>query len=48
MGPHYGMGMEPQTTVCLRDNESSPHGEAMSVRDMALQIHGRGGFRRCT
>ncbi len=42
------MGVEPQTTICLLDDEGRPRGEAVSVKDMALSIHERGGFRRCT
>jgi SRSO17 transposase len=48
LGLHYAVGVEPQTTISLLDNEGRPHGEAMSVKDMALSIHERGGFRRCT
>ncbi len=48
LGLHYAVGVEPQTTVSLLDNEGRPHGEAVSVKDMALSIHERGGFRRCT
>jgi SRSO17 transposase len=48
LGLHYAVGVEPQTTLRLLDNEGRPHGEAVSVKDMALSIHERGGFRRCT
>ena len=48
LGLHYAVGVDPQTTLCLLDNEGRPHGEAVSVKDMALSIHERGGFRRCT
>lgn len=48
LGLHYAVGVEPQTTIRLLDNEGRPHGEAVSVKDMALSIHERGGFRRCT
>lgn len=47
LGLHYAVGVEPQTTIRLLDNEGRPHGEAVSVKDMALSIHERGGFRRC-
>jgi SRSO17 transposase len=48
LGLHYAVGVEPQTTVCLLDNEGNPRGAAVSVKDMALRIHERGGFRLCT
>ncbi|HYP21554.1 MAG TPA: IS701 family transposase [Chloroflexia bacterium] len=48
LGLHYAVGVEPQTTIRLLDNEGRPHGEAVSVKDMALSIHERWGFRRCT
>jgi SRSO17 transposase len=48
LGLHYAVGVDPQTTVCLLDPEGRPQGEAVSVKEMALKIHERGGFRRCT
>ncbi|WNG22297.1 IS701 family transposase [Cystobacter fuscus] len=48
LGLHYAVGVDPQTTVSLLDNQGHPHDEAVSVKDMALSIHERGGFRRCT
>jgi len=48
LGLHYAVGVDPQTTVCLLDPTGRPQGEAVSVKDMALHIHERGGFRRCT
>jgi SRSO17 transposase len=48
LGLHYAVGVEPQTTISLLDNEGRPHGQAVSVKEMALSIHERGGFRRCT
>jgi SRSO17 transposase len=48
LGLHYAVGVESQTTLCLLDNEGRPRGEAVSAKDMALSIHERGGFRRCT
>jgi SRSO17 transposase len=48
LGLHYAVGVEPQTTISLLDNEGRPHGEAVSVKELALSIHERGGFRRCT
>lgn len=48
LGLHYAVGVGPQTTLFLLDNEGRPRGEAVSVKDMALGINERGGFRRCT
>lgn len=48
LGLHYAVGVDPQTTVCLFEPEECLQGEAVSVKDMALNIHERGGFRRCT
>jgi SRSO17 transposase len=48
LGLHYAVGVEPQTTISLLDNEGRPGGEAVSVKDMALNIEARGGLRRCT
>jgi SRSO17 transposase len=48
LGLHYAVGVDPQTTVCLLDAKGRPQGEAVSVKEMALDIHERGGFRRCT
>ena len=48
LGLHYAVGVDPQTTICLLNNEGRPHGEAVSVKEMALSIQERGGFRRCT
>ena len=38
----------PQTTVCLLNEKGRPRGDARSASDLALRIHERGGFRRCT
>jgi SRSO17 transposase len=48
LGLHYAVGVEPQTTLFLLDNEGRPQGKAVSVKDLALSINERGGFRRCT
>ena len=48
LGLHYAVGVEPQTTIFLLDNEGRPQGEAVSVKDMAFSINERGGFRRRT
>jgi SRSO17 transposase len=48
LGLHYAVGVNPQTNVNLLDSIGRPRGNAVSVRELALQIHERGGFRRCT
>ena len=48
LGLHYAVAVDPQTTVCLLDEKGYPQGDAPSVLDLALRIHERGGFRRCT
>jgi len=48
LGLHYAVGVNPQTTVDLLDSIGRPRGKPVSVRELALQIHERGGFRRCT
>lgn len=48
LGLDYAVGVEPQTAISILDNEGRPHGDAVSVKDMALSIQERGGFRRCT
>jgi SRSO17 transposase len=47
-GLHYAVAVSPQTTVCLLNEKGRPRGDARSVSDLALRIHERGGFRRCT
>lgn len=48
LGLHYALAVDPQTAVCLLDERGRPRGDARSVSDLALRIHERGGFRRCT
>ena len=48
LGLHYAVAVDPQTTVCLLNEKGRPQGDARSVSDLALRIHERGGFRRCT
>jgi SRSO17 transposase len=48
LGLHYAVAVAPQTTVCLLDEKGYSQGGAQSVSDLALRIHERGGFRRCT
>jgi SRSO17 transposase len=48
LGLHYAVAVAPQTTVCLLDEKGHPQGDAPSVSALALRIHERGGFRRCT
>jgi SRSO17 transposase len=48
LGLHYAVAVDPQTTVLRLDENGRPQGDARSVADLALRIHERGGFRRCT
>jgi SRSO17 transposase len=48
LGLHYGLGVDPKTTVLLLNKRERIHGEVLSVRDLANQMEARGGFRRCT
>jgi SRSO17 transposase len=48
LGLHYAVAVAPSTTVCLLDEKGRPRKDAQSVSDLALCIHERGGFRRCT
>jgi len=48
LGLEYAMGVDPQTTVCLLDEQELPHGDAVGVRKLALDLHKKGAFRRCT
>jgi len=47
-GLHYAVGVDPKTTVFVLTPDGSPRGEPVGVRDLAMEIHQRGGFRRCT
>jgi SRSO17 transposase len=44
----YAVGVDPKTTVWVLDAQSRCRGDPVSVRDLALRIEARGGFRRCT
>ena len=44
----YAVGVDPKTVVTLLDARSRCRGDPVSVRDLALRIEARGGFRRCT
>ncbi len=48
LGLHYAVAVAPQTSVCLLDEKGRPRKGAQSVSDLALRIHQRGVFRRCT
>jgi SRSO17 transposase len=48
LGLHYAVAVYPHTTVHLLDEEGGPREEALSVSELATDIHERGGFRRCT
>jgi SRSO17 transposase len=44
----YAVGVDPKTVVWILDAQSRCRGDPVSVRDLALRIEARGGFRRCT
>jgi len=44
----YAVGVDPKTVVWVLDAQSRCRGDPVSVRDLALRIDERGGFRRCT
>nr|WP_240359904.1 IS701 family transposase [Pyxidicoccus trucidator] len=48
LGLHYAVAVAPQTAVCLLDEKGRPRGDARSVSDLALRLHEREGFRRCS
>jgi SRSO17 transposase len=48
MGLHYGLGVDPKTTVLILNKRDHVQGPVLSVRDLAFVIRDRGGFRRCT
>jgi SRSO17 transposase len=48
LGLHYAVAVDPRTTVSLLDERERPRGDARSVSDLAVRVHKRGGFRRCT
>lgn len=47
LGLHYAVGVMPQTTV-FPAATSPRSGEKTSVKELALQLHAEGAFRRCT
>lgn len=49
LGLHYGVAVGPTTTVQLvRSDGVTPKDDSISVKDLALRIERRGGFRRTT
>jgi SRSO17 transposase len=48
LGLEYAVGVDPKTVVSLLDAQSRCRGDPVSVRDLAVRIEARGGFRRCT
>jgi SRSO17 transposase len=48
LGLHYGLGVDPKTSVLLLDSREHLKGPALSVGDLAFLIRDRNGFRRCT
>ncbi len=47
-GLHYAVGVDAKTSVWRLDKHAHPRGEAVSVKDLAVQLHQRKEFRRCT
>jgi SRSO17 transposase len=48
LGLDYAVAVDPQTKVCLLDRAGHPREDAVSVRELAIRIHERGGFRYCS
>jgi SRSO17 transposase len=48
LGLTYAVGVDPKTTVSLLDAQERCRGDPVSVRDLAIRIDARNGFRRCT
>jgi len=48
LGFEYAVGVAPQTLVLVADAQSRFRGDPVNVRDLALRIEARKGFRRCT
>ena len=48
LGLQYAVGVVPQTLVLVADAHSCFRGDPVNVRDLALRIEARHGFRRCT
>jgi len=46
LGLDYAVGVDPKTTLCVLDTKGRP-GAVTSVRELAFDIHERGGFRHC-
>lgn len=47
-GLHYAVGVDPKTSVWCLDQHGNPRGDPLGVRELAMKIQDRGGFRRCT
>jgi SRSO17 transposase len=48
MGLHYAVGVDDRTVVMVYDKLGRRRDEIISVRDLAVRIEARHGFRRCT
>jgi len=48
LGLHYGVAVDPRTTVCVVDKRGRLRDEVISLDALAQRIDGQGGFRRCT
>lgn len=48
LGLDYAVAVDPKTVVWMLDAQSRCRGDPVAVRDLAIRIEARGGFRRCT
>ena len=48
LGLHYALGVMPQTAVFTVPESADADSVQITVKDLAMQLHGEGAFRRCT
>lgn len=48
LGLHYGVGVDPKTSVLILDADDRAQGSKISVRKLAQDTYEQNGFRRCT
>lgn len=48
LGLHYALGVMPQTAVFTIPETTGTDSEQVSVKELAMKLHGEGAFRRCT
>lgn len=48
VGLHYAVGIDPKTKVMVYDKRGRRRSDRVSVKELALRIESRGGFRRTT